>query len=77
MSRRYVTLGDGRRIRLGKYVAAWRQCLALPPDTYIGRGVNGWGQTAAEALRDLREGMHDRINQAIPYRLRGLKRGGF
>lgn len=66
MTKRYVTLGDGRKIGLGKYVSAWRQCLKLPPGTHIGRGIDGWGQTAGEALYDLRKGLDDRINRNIP-----------
>lgn len=71
--KRYITLGDGRKIGLGKYVAAWKQCLALEPGTFIGKGVNGWGQTAGEALRDLREGLHDRINRHDPAYGKGRK----
>lgn len=41
---RYITLGDGRKIGLGKYVAAWKACKALPPNTPIGKGVTGWGR---------------------------------
>lgn len=67
MSQRFVTLADGRTIRLGKYVAAWRQCIALAPATHIGKGVDGWGQTAGEALADLRRGMHDRINRHLAH----------
>lgn len=63
---RYVTLGDGRAIGLGAYVAAWKHCLVLPPHTRIGRGVNGWGENAGEALANLRYGLHDRINRHIP-----------
>lgn len=43
---RYVTLSDGRKIGLGRYVAAWKACRDLPPSTPIGRGIDGWGQTA-------------------------------
>jgi len=73
MTTRYVTLGDGRTIGLGRYVAAWKACLDLPGNTRIGRGVNGWGQTASEALADLRAGMHDRINRHLPGYGRGRK----
>jgi hypothetical protein len=73
MSARYVTLGDGRKIGLGRYVAAWKECLNLPPKTHIGRGIDGWGQTAAEALRALREGLVDRINRRDPAFGRGRK----
>lgn len=64
--KRYVTLGCGRPIGLGRYVAAWKACRDLPENTPIGRGVDGWGQNAGEALRDLRFGLHDRINRQIP-----------
>lgn len=66
MTQRYITLGDGRHIGLGRYVMAWKQCLALEPKTHIGRGIDGWGQTAGAALVDLRYGLHDRINKHIP-----------
>jgi hypothetical protein len=66
MSKRYITLGCGRQIGLGTYVKAWKTCLELPAGAFIGKGVSGWGQTAAEALQDLRKGMDDRINRNIP-----------
>jgi hypothetical protein len=64
--RRYVALGHGRKIELGRYVAAWKQCRELPAGMPIGRGINGWGQTAGEALAELRRGLEDRINRNIP-----------
>lgn len=64
--KRYITLGDGRKIGLGKYVAAWKACLELPANTPIGRGVSGFGDTAGEALVALRRGLDDRINRNIP-----------
>lgn len=66
MSQRHIRLGDGRVVRLGAYVAAWRKCLTLPPSLHIGPGIDGLGQTAAEALCDLRYGLHDRINRHVP-----------
>lgn len=66
MSTRYVTLGDGRKIKLGAYVRAWQACRSLPAKTPIGRGIDGWNQSAGEALRALRCGMDDRINRHIP-----------
>lgn len=60
----YITLGDGRRIGIAAYVRAWKQCKMFPAHTYIGK--SGWGQTAGEALRDLRAGLDDRINRRIP-----------
>ena len=72
-SKRYITLGCGRRIGLGRYVAAWKQCLVLPPTVWIGPGISGWGQSAGEALRDLRAGLDDRINRNIPGYGKGRK----
>jgi hypothetical protein len=63
MTRRYVTLSDGRKIGLGAYVRAWKTCKLLDPKTHIGRGIDGYGQTAEEALHDLRAGIDDRINR--------------
>ncbi len=65
MTQRYITLGDGRKIGLGAYVKAWKACKTLDPNTPIGRGVSGWSETAEEALRALRFGLHDRINRRI------------
>ena len=62
MTARYVTLGNGRKISLGAYVRAWKTCRSLNPRTWIGPGVSGFGQTAGEALVELRRGLDDRIN---------------
>jgi hypothetical protein len=70
---RAITLGCGRQIGLGRYVAAWKACLGLPASTHIGRGVDGWGQNAGEALHDLRAGMDDRINRHLPWYGKGRK----
>lgn len=68
-----IRLADGRLIGLGRYVAAWRQCLALPPETPIGRGISGWGETAGEALVELRRGLDDRINRHLSWWQAGRK----
>lgn len=73
MTKRCIVLGCGRRIGLGRYVEAWKKCLDLPPKTWIGRGVDGWGQTAGDALRDLRKGLNDRINKHLPWYGKGRK----
>lgn len=70
---RYVVLGNGRTIRLSRYVAAWKACLVTPPSTRIGDGISGWGENAGEALEALREGLHDRINRHLPWYRRGRK----
>lgn len=73
MSKRYIALGCGRGIGLGRYVAAWKQYLELAPNIWIGKGVSGWGQTAGEALQDLRRGLDDRINKHMPWFDKGRK----
>ena len=61
-----IVLADGRRVGIPRYVAAWKACKTLPAQTLIGPGVSGWGDTAAEALQQLRAGLDDRINRNIP-----------
>jgi hypothetical protein len=73
MSKRYVTLGDGFRVGLGQYVEAWQKIKALPPGTYLPRIPNGNDGSAAEALQQFRDGMHDRINRHIPGYGKGRK----
>lgn len=73
MSKRYIVLGDGRRIGLGRYVAAWKACLKLPPKTWIGLGISGTGERADEAIDELRRGLADRINRHIPGYGKGRK----
>lgn len=68
-----VALGCGRRIGLGHYVKAWKACLALSAGTSVGRGVSGYGDTAGEALAELRRGLHDRINRHLPWYGKGRK----
>lgn len=71
--RRAVTLGNGRRISLGTYVNAWCQILRLEPDTWLQTCPDGLGGTAGDALRQLRAGMHDRINRHLPSYGKGRK----
>jgi len=62
MKTRVVTLPNGRAVRLGMYVAAWRKLLTLPAERPVS-GFDYFAQPAAEILRELRRGMHDRINR--------------
>ena len=67
-SQRYVTLPNGRACGLGKYVAAWRKLrkiVAADPDAQVS-GFDYFPCAAWEVLRDLRVGMHDRINKHDP-----------
>ena len=72
-SKRYITLGDGRACGLGTYVKAWRAILTLPERQWLVRCPDGYGGTASDALRQLRDGMHDRINRHIPGYGKGRK----
>jgi hypothetical protein len=44
MSQRIVTLGCGRAVTLGAYVAAWRKCLAAPISDAFAEEIDrdGW-----------------------------------
>lgn len=73
MTARAIKLGNGRRIGLGAYVAAWRTLRTMAPDTWIPTCPDGWSGTAADALAQCRAGMHDRINRHIASYGRGRK----
>lgn len=76
-SQRYVTLGDGTRVTLAAYSAAWRACTAAAPGTEFRRGLCGYGsRTREEILEEFRDGVHDRINRRIPWYGRGRKWDG-
>jgi hypothetical protein len=70
---RVVTLGDGKRVSLRSYLAAVRKAKANPAAVFD-RGLAGWGRTSgAEVVREFRDGMHDRISQAVPVTRRGIR----
>jgi hypothetical protein len=64
---RYVTLGCGRTVSLRTYVRAWRTVLAAPTDaTFRGSPSDSrMNATREDALREFRDGMHDRINRHL------------
>lgn len=67
--KRYVTLGDGRKVSLGQYTAAWKLAKALPPNTRVNGSPSAYfngPNTAGDALNEFREGLMDRINQKDP-----------
>lgn len=68
---RVVTLGSGRRVSLRAYVRAIKIAKAHP-DHWFPDGLDGWGATGAEVVRQFRAGMHDRINAGVPAASRGL-----
>ena len=61
---RIITLPNGKPCTVGTYVKAWRTILTLAPDCQL----PGWGHfptAAGDILRELRYGMHDRINRHV------------
>lgn len=72
MSTRTITLGDGIRVPLLSYIEHWCMVRVLDPDTPVSRSLgDSFSTTAGRVLNEFRRGMHDRINQAVPYELRG------
>lgn len=78
MSKRAIILGDGRRVSLRAYVAAWKAAIAAD-DCQRFRGSpsdpGGWNGSYSrdDVLREFRAGMHDRINRHMPHFRRGRK----
>lgn len=63
----------GKSVTLGVYVAAIRSAKANP-DTTFKHGLTAWWPcTGREIMQQFCAGMHDRINQRVPYRLRGIE----
>lgn len=74
MGARYVTLGNGRQVGLGAYVAAWRAVNAAPDGQEYSHGLTGcWSVTALEIRAEYAEGLHDRINGHVTWYGRGRK----
>lgn len=72
-AKRFVDLGWGQRCSLRAYVKWWHALKREPPHALSMVPGRFDGGTAAEALRELRAGMHDRINQHAPSYGRGRK----
>lgn len=78
MTQRAIVLGDGRKMPLGSYVAAWKATLAADPaQRFKGSPCDpsGWrgSYSRAELLGEFRRGLDDRINRRIPSYGRGRK----
>jgi hypothetical protein len=66
----FVVTARGR-MTLGNYVAFVKRAIAYPNASCWG-GLKTEGPTTGRDIRwEFLEGVHDRINQAVPYRLRG------
>ena len=62
-----------RSVTLAAYVQAIRLAKANPETTFKHGLTAWWPCTGQEIMRQFRAGMHDRINQRIPYHLRGAE----
>ena len=63
-----------RSVTLAAYVRAIKLAKANP-DAEFKHGLTCWWSCSGrEIMQQFRQGMHDRINQGVPYRLRGLER---
>ena len=60
-----------KRVSLAAYIRAVKLALANPDRTFSHGLTCWWSCTGAEIADQFREGMHDRINQSIPYIRRG------
>lgn len=68
MSARCIRLGCGRAVTLAAYVKAWERALSMPGESVVlgAPSDSRLPSTAAEALREFRAGLHDRINRHVP-----------
>ena len=61
-----------KRILLGAYVKGVKEAIANPDVEFTHGLTCWWSCTGAEIRQQFRRGMHNRINQAIPYHQRGM-----
>lgn len=72
---RILSVGDGGRVvTLGAYVRAIKTAKANPNTTFSEGLTTWWPTTGQEIMTQFSSGLHDRINQAIPYSQRGFVR---
>ena len=70
---RTITLpATGKTIALRTYINAIRTAKAHPNEEFRHGLTTWWPVTGREIVNQFRRGIHDRINEAIPYRLRGM-----
>lgn len=63
--KRYITLPNGNKCGLPVYVSAWKELKASPLESSI-KGWDHFPSQVGDVLRDIRHGVHDRINRHIP-----------
>jgi hypothetical protein len=62
-------------VPIGAYVRAVKSAKAHPERTFATGLTTWWPTTGAEILDQFRQGMMQRINEAVPYLHRDLKGG--
>lgn len=67
MTCRVVRLPSGKQVGLDAYVRAWKILRNTPGEVEV-TGWNWYPTKAADVLRELRRGMHDRINRHVETR---------
>ena len=69
---RVITLpATNQQIPIGVYVKGIRQAKSLPDQKFKHGLTCWWPCTGKEIMKQFMDGIHDRINQAIPYHQRG------
>jgi hypothetical protein len=68
---RYISI-EGGTISLGAYVRAIKYAKAHPDAMFKSGLTCWWPCSGAEIVRQFRDGMNDRINQAVSYSERGF-----
>lgn len=63
---------SGRSIPVGQYAAAWKKLLTVDPSTRVPKWDH-FDTSAGDVLREIRNGMHDRINRKDPRYPKGRK----
>lgn len=71
MNVRLITLPSGRRITIREYVRCWKLLKQMDPNTEVANW-EWFPMKARDILRQISEGVQDRINQAIPRTERGM-----
>ena len=69
---RVIRLPSGKDCTLRTYVQAWARLKAMPPDHRVA-GFQHFPEPAASILREMRHGLHDRINRHLPWWDKGRK----
>lgn len=69
--RKVYVPGAERWVTLGQYVRAIKLAIARPDATFPHGLTCWWSCTGADVVAQFREGMHARINEAVPYHRRG------